>query len=45
LRQDFYHITSVLLTLPSGGKGRLFIAKDFDAPLPEEIHAAFEGRT
>jgi hypothetical protein len=25
-------------------KGRLWIAKDFDAPLPEEILAAFEGK-
>jgi len=29
---------------PGGWKGRIFIAKDFDAPLPEEIQAAFEGR-
>jgi prevent-host-death family protein len=25
-------------------KGRIRIAKDFDAPLPEEVLAAFEGR-
>jgi hypothetical protein len=25
-------------------KGRLWIAEDFDAPLPEEILADFEGR-
>ena len=25
-------------------KGRIRIAKDFDAPLPKEILAAFEGR-
>lgn len=25
-------------------KGRIRIGKDFDAPLPEEIIAAFEGR-
>ena len=25
-------------------KGRLWIAKDFDAPLPGEIRAAFEGQ-
>lgn len=25
-------------------KGRIKIAKDFDAPLPDEIIAAFEGR-
>ncbi len=30
---------------PGGWKGRVFIAKDFDAPLPEEIQAAFEGQT
>ncbi len=30
---------------PGGWKGRIFIAKDFDAPLPEEIQSAFEGRT
>ena len=29
---------------PGGWKGRIFIAKDFDAPLPEEIQAAFAGR-
>ena len=26
-------------------KGQLWIAKDFDAPLPEEILAAFEGKS
>ena len=26
-------------------KGRLWFADDFDAPLPEEILAAFEGRS
>jgi prevent-host-death family protein len=26
-------------------KGKIEIADDFDAPLPEEILAAFEGRT
>jgi prevent-host-death family protein len=26
-------------------KGQLWIADDFDAPLPEEVIAAFEGRT
>ncbi|MBI3183004.1 MAG: type II toxin-antitoxin system Phd/YefM family antitoxin [Myxococcales bacterium] len=29
---------------PGGSKGRIFIADDFDAPLPEEIQSAFEGR-
>ena len=29
---------------PGGWKGRVVIAKDFDAPLPDEIRAAFEGR-
>ena len=27
-----------------GLKGKVWIAEDFDAPLPEEILAAFEGR-
>ncbi len=26
-------------------RGRLWIAEDFDGPLPEEIVAAFEGRS
>lgn len=30
---------------PGGWEGRLWIAEDFDAPLPEEILAAFEGRS
>ena len=29
---------------PGGWKGRVVIAPDFDAPLPEEILAAVEGR-
>jgi len=29
---------------PGDWKGRLVIGPDFDAPLPEEILAAFEGR-
>ena len=28
---------------PGGGKGRVWIADDFDAPLPPEILAAFLG--
>ena len=27
-----------------GWKGRVLISPDFDAPLPEEVLAAFEGR-
>lgn len=30
---------------PGAWKGRLVIAPDFDAPLPEDILAAFEGRS
>lgn len=29
---------------PGFDKGRIWISDDFDAPLPEEIQAAFEGR-
>jgi prevent-host-death family protein len=29
---------------PGGWEGRVRIAEDFDAPLPPEIRAAFEGR-
>jgi prevent-host-death family protein len=29
---------------PGDWKGRLVIEPDFDAPLPEEVLAAFEGR-
>ena len=29
---------------PGGWEGRVVIADDFDAPLPDEIRAAFEGR-
>ena len=29
---------------PGDWKGRVVMAPDFDAPLPEEILAAFEGR-
>ena len=30
---------------PGGWKGRVVIAKDFDAPLPAALRAAFEGRS
>lgn len=30
---------------PGGWEGRMRIADDFDAPLPEDIQAAFEGRS
>jgi prevent-host-death family protein len=30
---------------PGGWEGKVVIADDFDAPLPEEILAAFEGRS
>jgi len=30
--------------VPGAWKGRVFIADDFDDPLPEDILAAFEGR-
>jgi prevent-host-death family protein len=29
---------------PGDWKGRIVISPDFDAPLPEEVLAAFEGR-
>lgn len=29
---------------PGGWEGRMRISEDFDAPLPPEIEAAFEGR-
>ena len=29
---------------PGAWKGRMWIAEDFDAPLPDEILDAFEGR-
>ena len=30
---------------PGGWEGRVYVADDFDEPLPEEIQAAFEGRS
>lgn len=30
---------------PGAWKGRVVIASDFDAPFPEEVLAAFEGRS
>src|SRR5712691_2343577 len=30
---------------PGGSKGRIWISPDFDAPLPEDILEAFEGKT
>ena len=30
---------------PGGWEGRLFVADDFDEPLPEDLQAAFEGRS
>jgi len=29
---------------PGGGKGKLWVADDFDAPLPADLAAAFKGR-
>lgn len=29
---------------PGGGKGKVWVAEDFDAPLPADLLAAFEGR-
>lgn len=31
------------LRVPGKGKGRFKVASDFDAPLPDEVIAAFEG--
>ena len=30
---------------PGGWEGRLFVSDDFDEPLPEDLQAAFEGRS
>ena len=30
---------------PGGWEGRVYIADDFDAPLPSDIQAAFEGES
>jgi len=30
---------------PGGWEGRVVISEDFDAPLPEEVQAALEGRS
>ena len=35
---------SVQRRRPGAWKGRLFIGPDFDAPLPEDVLATFEGR-
>ncbi len=32
------------LRKPGSMKGKIWIADDFDAPLPEDIQAAFEGK-
>lgn len=32
------------LRVPGKGRGRLRMSKDFDAPLPDEVLGAFEGR-
>ncbi len=29
---------------PGAGQGKVWIADDFDAPLPEDVLASFEGR-
>ena len=29
---------------PGGWEGKVWVADDFDAPLPDEIQSAFEGR-
>jgi hypothetical protein len=44
------HLSRLLARVAKGeeviiDKGRLWFADDFDAPLPEEILAAFEGRS
>jgi hypothetical protein len=30
---------------PGGWEGQVVISEDFDAPLPDDIQAAFEGRS
>ncbi len=37
-------IHSQRLRLPDTAKGRLWVAEDFDAPLPDDLLDAFEGR-
>jgi antitoxin (DNA-binding transcriptional repressor) of toxin-antitoxin stability system len=32
-----------LARTPGALKGKIFVAPDFDAPLPDELQAAFEG--
>ncbi|NRR30019.1 type II toxin-antitoxin system Phd/YefM family antitoxin [Oxalobacteraceae bacterium] len=33
-----------LVRAPGSMKGEIYVADDFDAPLPEEIQAAFDGK-
>lgn len=33
-----------IVRVPGSMKGRIWIADDFDAPLPEDIQAAFDGK-
>lgn len=37
-------IQSQRLRLPDAAKGTLWVAEDFDAPLPDDLLDAFEGR-
>ena len=36
-------VPAPVLREPGSMKGRIWIADDFDAPLPDDIQAAFEG--
>ena len=37
-------VRSTLRRRPGGSKGRIRIARDFDAPLPRELLSAFTGK-
>lgn len=37
-------VSTPIIRKPGSMKGRIWIADDFDAPLPDDIEAAFEGK-
>jgi prevent-host-death family protein len=37
-------VSTPIIRKPGSMKGRIWIADDFDAPLPDDIQAAFEGK-
>ena len=44
-RAKLVPIAAVRARQPGGWEGQMFIAEDFDDPLPEDLQAAFEGRS